>query len=239
MKITDFSTLTFDCYGTLIDWETGLLAVLRPWADRHRLAVSDDDLLAAMGRHESRLQRARAGAIYPDLLADLMRALGDDFRVRVSDAEATALGASIKDWPAFPDSPEALRYLAGHYRLVVLSNVDNASFVHSNAKLGVTFDAVYTAEDIGSYKPDPRNFHSMLDKLGEQGIAKGDILHTAQSLFHDIEPAKAIGLVTNWINRRHDKPGPGATPPATATPDFEFPSLAAFAAAHRAASSGR
>jgi 2-haloalkanoic acid dehalogenase type II len=145
-------------------------------------------------------------------------------------------GASVGDWPAFPDTPDALRYLKQHFRLVILSNVDHASFARSLPRLGVAFDAVYTAQDIGSYKPDPRNFTYLLDRLEEQGVAKTQVLHVAQSLFHDHLPANAIGMSSAWIDRRHAAGGSGATVPVG--PDvryeFRFTSLAALAEAHRA-----
>jgi len=140
----------------------------------------------------------------------------------------------VSDWPAFADSAAALAYLKQHYQLVILSNVDRTSFAGSNRRLGVEFDAIYTAQDIGSYKPDLANFHYMLARLAERGIVPGDILHTAQSLFHDHGPAKRIGLASAWINRRHDRPGWGATlpPPEGAAYEFRFDSLAAMAEAH-------
>lgn len=130
---------------------------------------------------------------------------------------------------------QALAYLQGFYRLVILSNVDRASFARSNARLGVTFDAIYTAEDIGSYKPDPRNFRHMLDRLADYGHRPDAILHVAQSLFHDHGPAKGCGLASAWIDRRQGSEGWGATPPpeAGAHYDFRFASLAELEAAHR------
>ena len=142
----------------------------------------------------------------------------------------------MPDWPEFADSPAALQYLKRHYRLVILSNVDRHSFRASNARLRVEFDAVYTAQDVGSYKPDPRNFDYLVRHLDEDfGLAKGDILHTAQSLFHDHVPARRIGLATAWIDRRHASSGWGATSPPPGTPkyDFRFESLAALAEAHQ------
>ena len=125
--------------------------------------------------------------------------------------ECQAYGRSVGNWPAFPDSAEALQYLKKHYKLVILSNVDNESFAASNKRLQVTFDAILTAEDIGSYKPDDRNFRYMLEKLGGMGIGKEQILHTAESLFHDHEPANRAGLTSCWIYRRHGDTGFGAT----------------------------
>ena len=141
----------------------------------------------------------------------------------------------MPDWPAFPDSAAALAYLKQHYKLVILSNVDRTSFAGSNRRLGVAFDAIYTAQDIGSYKPDPANFRYMLDHLAALGNGPGDILHTAQSLFHDHGPARRLGLASAWIDRRQDQQGWGATPPPPegAGYDFRFPSMAALVQAHQ------
>ena len=141
-------------------------------------------------------------------------------------------------WPAFPDSPEALAYLQEHYKLVILSNVDRDSFALSESRLGVKFDRVITAQDVGSYKPDVRNFPYMLEDLQRTlGAGPEVILHTAQSLFHDIVPAKALGLTTMWINRRRGSEGWGATPPVEgegATPDLEVAGMAELVALHQA-----
>ena len=159
------------------------------------------------------------------------RDLAEAFGATASGEEARAFGDSVKDWPVFPDTPEALAYLKRHYKLVIVSNVDRASFRHSNAKLGVTFDAVVTAEDAGAYKPAPNHFHLALARLAELGVAKDRVLHVAQSLFHDHVPAKREGLPSVWINRRHDRPGWGATPAPTDewAFDVEFDSMADFA----------
>ena len=176
--------------------------------------------------------------LYPDILRRVQRAVAADFGVPTSDADADRLGTSVGDWPAFADSAESLAYLKQHYKLVILSNIDNASFARSNEKLGVEFDAIFTAEDIGSYKPDLRNFHYLLEQLAAKDIGKSDILHTAQSLYHDAPPAQQLGLATNWIDRRHDKHGLGVTPASEVTPDFTHKSMAHFVEAHRAALSG-
>ncbi|MFQ5959704.1 MAG: haloacid dehalogenase, partial [Alphaproteobacteria bacterium] len=133
MRLTGFTTLTFDCYGTLIDWETGILAVLRPWAVRNGLDASDDALLEAFGRHENRVQGNNPAMPYPDILRRTQHAVAADLGAAAAAADADALATSIKDWPAFPDSTAALAYLKQHYRLVILSNIDRASFAHSNA----------------------------------------------------------------------------------------------------------
>jgi len=235
MRLTDFKVLTFDCYGTLIDWESGILSALRPLLVKTGGKVNDEAALAAFARHESALEKAQPGLNYRKLLAEAHRGLAKEWGVAGSDAEAERFGNSVPDWPAFSDSAAALAYLKQHYKLVILSNVDRASFAESNKKLGVVFDAICTAEDIGSYKPDKRNFDFALKTVKEKfGLAPKDILHTAQSLFHDHQTAKAIGLATNWIDRRMGKAGAGATTPVEGVKtDFHFPSMAAFVEAHR------
>lgn len=236
MKLSQFKALTFDCYGTLIDWESGMVAALKPLTAKVKRPLSRDEILEAHARHESSQQHETPAKRYSELLAVVYKRLAEEWDVPQSWDECLAYGNSIQDWPAFPDSAEALAYLKKHYKLVILSNVDNESFAHSNRKLGVTFDAVYTAEDIGSYKPAARNFDYMLDKLKTLGIEKHDILHTAESLFHDHRPANDQGLANCWIFRRFDKEGFGATmnPGVMPTYDFRFTSMAELAAAHRA-----
>lgn len=237
LDLTAFDALSFDCYGTLIDWEAGIAAELRRWADARGLSITDEQLLTAFSTHEARSEAEHPSELYPLILARSMRALGAELGVPVDDAEAEAFGASVPDWPAFPDSAEALGRLAGHYRLIILSNVDRTSFAGSNRRLGVTFTSIVTAQDVGSYKPDPRNFEALAREVDRLGIQQGRLLHVAQSLFHDHVPAKAVGLPTVWIDRRQGNPGWGATPepPAPVTPDLTFASMAEFADAVDAA----
>ncbi|MBV9696330.1 MAG: haloacid dehalogenase type II [Gammaproteobacteria bacterium] len=236
MRLHDFSTLTFDCYGTLIDWEQGLLQALAPLLRAGNVTLPPAEVLAEFGRRESAQEEATPGMRYPQLLAVVHRQLAEHWGVTLPETAHMAFGNSVPDWPAFPDSAAALQYLKRHYRLVILSNVDRTSFAASNDRLGVHFDLVCTAEDIGSYKPDPRNFAYLIAALGKLGVAKREILHTAQSLHHDHAPAQAAGLASCWIDRRHEQQGFGATRPPPATPryDFRFVSLAALAAAHAA-----
>jgi len=236
MKLTDFKALTFDCYGTLIDWESGMVAALQPLVSKVARPLSRNDMLEAHARHESRQQLQTPGKLYRELLAVVYKRLAEEWNVTVSWEECLAYGRSVRDWPAFPDTAEALRELKQHYQLVILSNVDNESFAFSNARLGVAFDAIYTAEDIGSYKPAAGNFDYMLTSLADRGIAKADILHTAESMFHDHKPANAIGLASCWIYRRHADEGFGATMNPGAMPhyDFRFTSLGDLAAAVKA-----
>lgn len=237
MDLTEFDTLSFDCYGTLIDWETGVLGVLRPWADEQGLALSDDRLLEAYAASEASAEREHPKAPYPQILAAAFGATGAALGRPVGDEWARRLGVSVPDWPAFGDSAEALQSLALDYRLIVLSNVDRESFAGSNARLHVTFDRIVTAEDVGAYKPAPNHFDALDVVLAEFGVPRERHLHVAQSLFHDHVPAKRHGLRSVWINRRHDRPGWGATPEPTAeySYDLEFSSMAAFAAAAREA----
>jgi 2-haloacid dehalogenase len=236
MKLSDFKALTFDCYGTLIDWETGMFDALKPLTSKVGRKLTRDEVLEAHARHESSQQVQTPAKSYRDLLPIVYKRLAEEWGVGASWTECVTYGQSVKNWPAFPDSAEALQYLKQHYKLVILSNVDNESFAASNAKLGVNFDAIYTAEDVGSYKPSDRNFDYMRDKLKSLGIEKQHILHTAESMFHDHGPANRHGMASCWIYRRHDKQGFGATmnPGEMPKVDFRFNSMAELAAAHKA-----
>jgi putative hydrolase of the HAD superfamily len=233
MRLDEFEALSFDCYGTLIDWEAGIAAVLRAWAAEHGLGVDDETLLAAFSKYEAQAEVEHPTDLYPQILARSMRGLGAELGAEVSDDDAETLARSVPDWPAFDDSPGALSLLGKHYQLIILSNVDRTSFAGSNRRLGVEFTSIITAQDVGSYKPAQRNFDALLAEAHRLGVGQGKLLHVAQSLFHDHVPAKRAGLPTVWINRRHDRGGWGATPAPSApvAPDWEFPSMASFAAA--------
>jgi len=233
VQLTDFEALSFDCYGTLIDWEAGLSAVLVPWARAHGLDVTEEQLLTEYSAAEAAAEAEHPADLYPDVLARSMRVVGGRLGAEVTAEEAARLAGSVPDWPAFADSRDALAALGTRFKLIILSNVDRASFAGSNARLGTEFTSVITAQDVGSYKPSQRNFDTLLSEAARLGVGQGKLLHVAQSLFHDHVPAKRAGLPTVWINRRHARPGWGATPepPAPVTPDWEFPSMAAFAAA--------
>ena len=236
MKLSDFKVLTFDVYGTLIDWESGMANALKPLTDRVGRPLSRDEVLQAHAYHESTMQRWTPAKTYSDLLGVVYRRLAEEWGLEVRWEDCTAYGRSVGQWPAFEDSREALCYLKQHYKLVVLTNTDNVSFSGSNARLGVHFDGIYTAEDIGSYKPADRNFNYLLEALARQGIAREQILHTAESLFHDHAPANKFGLASCWIHRRHDQEGFGATMDPGNLPryNFRFNSMAALVEAHRA-----
>jgi 2-haloalkanoic acid dehalogenase type II len=243
MDLGQFQALTFDVYGTLIDWETGIAETLRPWAERNGVTASRSELLASFARHETRRQQENPETRYADVLELVFEDIAGDFGVSLTRGDAAAFGESVQHWPAFDDAPEALKALAGRYRLGVISNVDRASFVMSKAKLGVEFDLVVTAEDAQAYKPDPAPFRMALEWLNEIGIGFDAILHVAQSPYHDLVPARDLGLATAWIDRQGLAAGGawGATPevPDRPRPDATYPTLAAFAEATAyAASSG-
>jgi 2-haloalkanoic acid dehalogenase type II len=233
MNLTDFDALSFDCYGTLIDWEAGIGAVLARWAREQGLSIGVEELLEEYARAEALQEAETPEALYPEILRAAMRNLGAPLGVVVTAEQSERLATSVPDWPAFPDSPGTLAALSSRYKLVILSNVDRRSFAGSNARLGVRFDAIITAEDVGSYKPSLRNFETLVDTVRGLGVEPGRLLHVAQSLFHDHVPAKRLGLSTVWIDRRAELAGWGATPPpdVVVTPDWTFPSMAAFAAA--------
>lgn len=240
MKLTDFKALTFDCYGTLIDWESGMIEGLQPLTSRLAKPLTRNEILEAHARHESSQQLWTPAKRYQDLLPIVYKRLAEEWGIPVTQAECVVYGQSVKNWPAFADSMGALQYLKKHYKLVILSNVDNESFAASNKKLGVEFDAIYTAEDVGSYKPSDRNFDYMLDKLKSIGVEKHEVLHTAESMFHDHGPANKYGLANCWIYRRYAQEGFGATmnPGEMPSYGFRFDSMADLAKAHQEALRG-
>jgi 2-haloalkanoic acid dehalogenase type II len=231
--LNEFEALSFDCYGTLIDWETGLLAALEPLLARARPRPTRDEALEAYALAESAAEERYPAEPYPQILSRVWRDLASQWDVADDPAERATFARSVGEWPAFPDTAEALQHLKRGYKLIILSNVDRASFARTNRRLGVEFDRVITAEDLGSYKPDPRNFEALIGEVERMGIARDRLLHVAQSLHHDHIPAKAAGLSTAWIDRRAGMAGGGATrqPEAEVVPDFTFPSLGALAAA--------
>ena len=241
MKFSDVRLLSFDCYGTLIDWEFGITDVVTRLARSHGVQPTEQEILALFASHETHVQDANPTWTYPVILAETWRRMAESLGLpsRTSGAEqcerdAQTFASSVPTWPAFPDSHDALLDLQRQCKLVILSNVDNASFAGSNARLGVTFDAILTAQDIGSYKPDVRNFNVLLEKARTMGVGVDQHLHVAQSLFHDHVPAQLVGLKTVWINRYGAKRAAagslGATPAAApVTPHWEYPTLRAFA----------
>ena len=235
-----FRALVFDCYGTLIDWEGGIWAAAQPLLEANgRTDIARPALLQAFSRAESSAQAETPDCPYPGILERTHRAIAAALGLKSSGPLDRNFGKSVPDWPAFDDSEAALRLLATRYHLFVLSNVDRAGFTGSAARLGVTFDGVMTAEDVGSYKPDLRGFHAVLEMLERDfGFGADEILHTAQSQFHDLVPAARLGLATAWIDRQRLSEGGdwGATAVVAERhrPDFLFFSLADMAEAAKA-----
>lgn len=235
MKLTDFSVLTFDCYGTLIDWEAGIYQALAPLLAK-AAPMSKDQALEAFAQEEASQEEQTPDMPYSSILIHVYHRLAKRWNVAVTRVEANIFGASVPDWPEFADSAASLQYLKKYYKLVILSNVDRLSFRGSNTRLQVAFDGIYTAQDVGSYKPDLRNFDYMLENArADFGAKPTDILHVAQSLFHDHAPANQKNLASLWIDRRHDQAGWGATmaPPGQPRYDWRFSSMSDFVKAHQ------
>ena len=223
----DFDVLTFDCYGTLIDWETGLAEAFAPVLAAHGVAAEREDLLARYARHEA---AAEAGPYltYREVVARGLDGVAGELGFTPTAEERAAFGAAVADWPAFPDSAAALAQLATRFRLGVITNCDDDLFAGASERLGVTFDPLVTAEQAGAYKPAERPFEVAFARLD---LPRERILHVAQSLFHDHVTAKRLGLTTVWIDRRRGRAGSGATPETEARPDATYPDMASFAAA--------
>jgi len=219
-----FDVLTFDCYGTLIDWETGLLSALRAELAGAVGDVPDEDLLEAFAAVEHAAEIPYQP--YRDVLAQALREVGARYGAALSAEQQARFGGSVGDWPAFADSSQALERLQRRYRLVPITNCDDDLFADSAARLGITFDEVVTAQQAGAYKPDERPFLLAFERLG---VPRERILHVAQSLFHDHVTAQRLGLTSVWINRRSGRTGDGATPQAQAAPDLELPDLRSLA----------
>ena len=236
MTINQYSTLTFDCYGTLIDWESGIYDALLPLTRQLSPLPDRNQVLQTFAEVESGVQSEFPDLPYPKILVKVHVQLAKRFDISATPESHETFGQSVANWPAFPDSAESLQYLKKYFKLVILSNVDRTGFSYSNRHLVVNFDAVYTAQDIGSYKPSSKNFIYMLEQLESLGISKDEILHTAQSLYHDMVPATEIGLATCWIDRRAGQEGAGATPSVkvNVVTDYRFESLVDMVAAHKA-----
>jgi len=221
-----FKAITLDCYGTLIDWESGILEAVRPVLRAHSVSCDPDSLLELYGQLESAAQMAsRSSAFRPyrEILRSVMDGLGAQLGFTPAKAERDAIADSIAGWALFADTAEALTHLRQRYRLAILSNIDDDLIEGTLAKLPVTFDAVVTAQQVESYKPARAHFDEGLSRLG---LDRSQVLHVAQSRYHDIAPAGELGFATVWINRQDGRHG--ATAPSAARPDLEAPSLGAL-----------
>ncbi|RBR07278.1 uncharacterized protein FIESC28_10777 [Fusarium coffeatum] len=223
-NLSDYSLLSFDVYGTLIDWETGVLNGLNPLLEANSAEFSREHLLNVYHQAEAAQQDKTPDLAYSELLTTIHPQIAERLGLSTTKEQDKAFGDSVGSWPAFPDTVDALRRLGKHYKLVVLSNVDRESFSGSNSGplQGVPFDLVITAQDVGSYKPSPRNFEYMLREVESKfGIPKEKVLQTAQSQYHDHQPAKKFGIKSSWIER------PGATMGNRENPvyDWKFATL--------------
>ncbi len=224
IDLAAFEALTFDCYGTLIDWERGIVASVEALLAELRAPLDPETVLAQYGRFEPAAEQGPFRS-YREVLRDVARAFGAEYGVPLDGAAADAFASSVSAWPPFPDTVSALARLATRYRLAVVSNVDDDLFAGSARVLGVPFDQVVTAQQVRSYKPAPAHFHEVLRRLE---LPRTRVLHVAQSLYHDIAPARALGFTCVWVNRRAGRAGGGATPPSEARPDLEVPDLASL-----------
>jgi len=221
INFEQFEILSFDCYGTLIDWESGILNALKPILENHSINISDQEILELFAKIES-IQESEDYLKYGEILKNVVQEFGKDLKFEPTEFELNALPNSIQHWEPFSDTVEALKALKKRYKLTIISNIDDEFFAHTAKKLGVDFDWVITAEQVKSYKPSLQNFEVALQRMG---ITHDRLLHVAQSIYHDIVPAKSMGLATVWVNRRKDQDGFGATVPANETPDLEVPDL--------------
>jgi 2-haloacid dehalogenase len=225
MDFARFTHLTFDCYGTLIDWEMGILDAFRPVLARHGLPMDEAVLLSLYAEHEARVESGPYRP-YREVLREVATGIASDLGYMPSEEDLQALPDSVRDWPAFPDTVEALRRLKQRFKLVILSNIDDAMFGESQKRLQIPFDDVITAQQVGSYKPDRRNFQVALERLGAD---VSQVLHVAQSPYHDHVPAKELGFTTVWINRPSRLPNTGISRPANVQPDLEIPDMKSLA----------
>ncbi len=215
------SAITFDCYGTLVDWESGILAAMIPLARSHGVEASSEAVLAAYARAEAAAEQGKY-VRYREVLRRTFTGMAKDLGFAPQPGEVDTLSDSLPEWDPFPDTPSSLRVLANHYRLGVISNVDEDLFAGTHARLGVRFDLVVTAESVGAYKPSPEMFEHALARAG---LAPDQVLHAAQSAYHDIAPARALGIPTVHVVRASGRDGAGAVPAATAEADWTVPDL--------------
>lgn len=216
-----FEILSFDCYGTLINWESGILSALKAILSNHNINLSDREILELFAQKES-IQESGDYLKYRDILKNVVYDFGKTLNFTPTESEAKALAESIQSWEPFPDTVEALKALKKRYKLTILSNIDDELFANTAQKLDVEFDWVITAEQVKSYKPSLQNFEIAIQRMG---ITPDKLLHVAQSIYHDIVPAKRMGITTVWVNRRKGQEGFGATVPASSHPDLEVPDL--------------
>lgn len=225
MDFSRFSTISFDCYGTLINWEAGILPALRAVLARHQQRLDDSAILELYGEFEAQAESPPYRK-YREVLQFVVRAFGQRLGFNVSSDDMRTLSESVPEWPPFPDTVAALQKLKGRFNLAIISNIDDDLFAKTRKLLGVEFTAVITAEQAQGYKPAIRNFEMAIERLG---IDRGRLLHVGQSIYHDVLPAQSLGIATAWVNRKSARPGVGAVRQAEGKPDLEVPDLATLA----------
>ena len=221
-----FEIITFDCYGTLINWEEGIFRALRPILAAHSKKIDDPTLLRLYGDFELQAEQPPF-QIYRDVLASVVRRFGKELGFDPTPAELRSLPESLPTWKPWPDTVAALTQLKTKYRLAILSNIDDDLFALTRPKLGIEFDEVITAQQARAYKPSLKLFEMALSRINAPAHR---VLHVGQSIYHDVVPAQSLGLATVWINRPSARPGVGAVKSADAKPDLTFTSLAELAA---------
>jgi 2-haloacid dehalogenase len=226
MDFSVFTTISFDCYGTLIDWEAGILPNLRTLFANHGRSAADADLLKLYGDFEAEAESGTYQS-YREVLESVVQQFGRRMEFEPTASEVRALANSVPSWPPFADTVAGLKQLQKRYKLAVISNIDDSLFAATQKHLGVQFDYVITAQQARSYKPSLNNFHLALRTMGIPG---NQLLHVGQSIYHDVLPAQSLGIATVWVNRRSARPGVGAVRAADGRPDLEVPDLASLAA---------
>ena len=225
IDFNQYKIMTFDCYGTLIDWESGILGALKPLLANHGINLEDEEILKKFAEFESEQEKGEY-IKYRDVLKAVVSKFGEQFNFEPSLAEQNSLPDSIENWQPFPDTRKALQSLKHRFKLAIISNIDDDLFADTARHLGVEFDYIITAEQVKSYKPSLKNFKYAIEQME---FPPEQIVHAACSVYHDIFPASSLGLATVWVNRRANKEGSGAALPATAQADLEVLDLQTLA----------
>ena len=223
LDFKQFEWLSFDCYGTLIDWETGISDAAGAALRSHDIHMSRSEILELFAEVEPQIQDGSGYLEYRRVLRRVMAMIGVKLEFQFTESDLTCIADTLPSWPIFADTVPSLRAMKSRYKLAIISNVDDDLFAETAKVLEVPFDTVVTAQQVRSYKPDHRNFHTALERMS---IDKSRWLHIGESLYHDIEPANQLGIASVWVNRGHDREGAGATRPTDAKPDLEAPDLA-------------
>lgn len=230
LKLSDFDAVTFDVYGTLIDWEPSIIAFLSQWAERNGVSAPGQDLLRAFDRARADIQKERPAYLYPEILRRCFDRISHESGVRVASDERESFAVTPHQWSPFQDSHAGLTALQAHAKVCALSNIDDASLASSCRRLDFKFDLTITAERVRAYKPDLPHFHTVIADLARLGIPRQRVLHVGQSLRADVTPANQLGLKCAWINRPGRLLGLSGEGAADAKPDLTVTSLADFVA---------